>query len=387
MKELNVGLIGGAGFMGKAHSIAWSNLPMYCWPPPALPRRYAVAEMDNALADDAAARYGFERKYVGWENLLADPKVDVVDICLPNYMHKEVVLAAIDAGKHVICEKPLANTAADSKEMLEAAEKAGIVHQVGFNWRMPPAIRLAKKFVTEGALGKILDFRGFWLSEWAIDPSVPVSWRFDKSKAGSGSLGDIGGHIIDYARFLVGEVISVCGVAETYIRERPLPSAGIAYGSSGHRDSQKTGTVDVDDNVAFMMRFDNGAYGFLEATRFSPGRYNYAGFEIHGTKGSLFFNWERMDEIQFCSMDDAPDRHGFRTIYPGPNHPHGNLFWPIPGYQIGYADTKMLQMLDFCRAFAEGKAVETTFYDGWKNAQVVDAVIQAVEQAAWVSVK
>ena len=147
------------------------------------------------------------------------------------------------------------------------------------------------------------------------------------------------------------------------------------------------GKVDVDDNVGFMARFENGAYGYIEATRFSPGRYNHAGFEIHGLKGSLFFNWERMDEIQFCSMSDPADRHGYRTIYPGPNHPGGDLFWPIPGYQISYADTKMLQMLDFCRAVANGKPVQTSFYDGWKNAQIIDAVLKSVDEHTWVQVK
>jgi predicted dehydrogenase len=385
MKDLNVGLVGGAGFMGKAHSIAWATVPMYCWPAPVMPRRYAVAEMTEGLAKEASVRYGFERSYVGYEKLLADPKVDVVDICLPNYLHKEAVLAAINAGKHVICEKPLANDAADCKELLEAAEKAGILHQVGFNWRLPPAVQLAKKLIEEGELGQILDFRGFWLSEWGIDPDVPVSWRFEKSKCGSGSLGDIGGHIIDYARYLVGEFTEVSAVAETYIKERPLPGGGGAYGSKGHEE-RAMGKVDVDDNVAFMARFDNGGYGYLEATRFSPGRYNYAGFEIHGMKGSLFFNWERMDEIQFCSMADPAGQHGFRTIYPGPQQPGGDLFWPIPGYQISYADTKMLQMLDFCRAFADGKKVQTTFFDGWKNAEVIDAVLKSVEQHAWVQV-
>lgn len=386
MKEIKVGLVGGAGFMGKAHSIAWTTVPMYCWPPPAMPRRYAIAEMNKTLAEEAATRYGFERAYVGWDELLADPEVDVVDICLPNFMHKDAVLAALKAGKHVICEKPLANNAEDSKIMLDAAVKTGVIHQVGFNWRLPPSLQLAKKLIDEGELGQILDFRGFWLSEWAIDPSVPVSWRFDKTKAGSGSLGDIGGHIVDYARFLVGEITEVSAVAETYIKERPLPAAGGAYESKGHTGRRPMGKVDVDDNVGFMARFENGAYGYLEATRFSPGRYNYAGFEIHGMKGSLFFNWERMDEIQFCSMADPTDRHGFRTIYPGPNHPGGNLFWPIPGYQISYADTKMLQMLDFCQAFADGKEVKTSFYDGWRNALIVDAVLRSVEEHAWVQV-
>lgn len=386
MKELNVGLVGASGFMGKAHSAAWATLPIYVWPVPAMPRRYALAEATRELGEDAANRFGFEHVYVGWKDLLADPEVDVVDICLPNHLHKEAVLAAIEAGKNIACEKPLANNAQDAKEMYEAADKAGIVHQSGFNWRLPPAMRLAKKLVEDGELGRILDFRGFWLSEWAIDPNVPISWRMQKEFAGSGSLGDIGGHVIDFARFLVGEITEVTGVAETYVKERPVAGGGSAY-SAGESGKPEMKEVDVDDNVAFMVKFDNGAYGFMEATRFSPGRYNYTGFEVHGMKGSLFFNWERMDELQFCSMDDPPDKHGFRTIYPGPAHQLGEIFWPVPGYQVSYADTKMLQMYDLCKAIAEGTPVQTSFYDGWKNAQVCDAVLKSIDEHAWVPVE
>jgi predicted dehydrogenase len=387
MNELKVGLVGGAGFMGKAHSIGWATVPMYCWPVPIMPRRFALAEASQELADDALKRFGFERGHVGWEALVADSEVDAVDICLPNHMHKDVTLAAIKAGKHVICEKPLANNAQDAKEMYDAAEKAGVIHQTGFNWRLPPALRLAKKLVDDGELGQILDFRGFWLSEWAIDPDVPISWRLQKAFAGSGSLGDIGGHVIDFARFLVGEITEVSAIAETYVKERPVAGGGSAYVAGGGESERRMEKVDVDDNVAFMVKFDGGAYGFMEATRFSPGRYNYAGFEIHGMKGSLLFNWERMDELQFCSMDDPAHIHGFRTIYPGPAHPLGELFWPVGGYQIGYADTKMLQMLDFCKAVAGDSPVQTSFYDGWKNAQVIDAVLKSVEEHAWVPVE
>jgi predicted dehydrogenase len=387
MEELKVGLVGGSNFMGKAHSIGWATVPMYCWPAPVMPRRYALAEATQELADDAARRFGFERAYAGWEPLVTDPEVDVVDICLPNHMHKEVVLAALEAGKHVICEKPLANTAEDAHELYQAAEKAGVIHQAGFNWRLPPSLQLARKLVDDGEIGKMLDFRGFWLSEWAIDPSVPMSWRMKKAFAGSGSLGDIGGHVIDFARFLVGEMTEVCAVAETYIKERPVAGGGSGYVTGGGEGKPAMDEVDVDDNVAFMVKFDNGAYGFMEATRFSPGRYNYTGFELHGMKGSLAFNWERMDEIKFCSMADPPNTHGYRTIYPGPAQPLGDVFWPVPGYQVGYGDTKMLQMLDFCKAVAEGKPVQPSFYDGWKNCQVTDAVLKSAEEHAWVAVE
>ncbi len=374
MKELHFALIGG-GFMGKAHSLGLASLPMYVWPPAAMPQRTVIAEATPELAETARQRFGFARGVVGWQEVVADPEVEVVDILLPNNMHREVVLAALGAGKHVICEKPLGLTGTEAKELWEAARASGLKHQVGFNWRLAPAVQMARRLIDDGALGAIRSFRGYWLADFGLNPDAPLTWRHQKAVAGYGTLGDLGSHVIDMARYLVDEISEVCGYSEIVVKERPVP------GGTGKKQ------VDVDDNTAFMLRFENGAFGYMEATQFSPGRSTHIGFEVYGERGAITFVWERMNELQFYSSDDPADRQGFRTIFTGPAHPFGEFFWPIPAYQIGYAETKMLQLNDMVTAVATGGDVQTSFYDGWKNCQVLDAVVHSADERAWVAVK
>lgn len=374
MQEVKFGLIGGGGFMGKAHSVALANLPMYVWPPPAYPIREVVAEATDELAADAQHRFDFNRSTSDWLSVVEDPEVDVVDVALPNHLHREVVLAALEAGKHVICEKPLAPTPEQCKEMLDAATSAGVVNQIGFNWRLTPAVLLARKLIDDGTIGEIRDFRGFWLGEFGMDPSMPMTWRFQRTTAGSGALGDLGSHVIDYARYLVGEIREVVGVEHTYINERPL------------ENGRGTATVDVDDSTAFMLRFENGAHGYIEASWSTLGRKTHCGFEIHGSEGSLCFDWERMNELKFYDSRDAQDRQGFRTILIGPDQPHGEHFWPIAGYQIGYPDTKVLQFLDFLNAVTGDGNVQTSFEDGWRAALIEHAVQQSTTDGSWTEV-
>jgi len=376
MKELNFALIGG-GFMGKAHSLGLAGIPMYCWPPPAMPNRAVIAELNSDLAETARQRFGFARGVVGWEEAVQDPHVDVVDIVVPNYQHKEVALAAFAAGKHVTCEKPLAVNAADAKEMWEAASASGLKSQVAFNWRLTPAVQMAKRLVNEGTLGQIRWFRGFWLADFGMDPDAPITWRHQRSLAGSGALGDLGSHIVDMARFLVGEITEVCGYSETIVKERPVA----VEGSSA---SQKM-PVDVDEETSFMVRFETGAHGFLESSWIRTGRKAHCGFELHGDRGAITFDWERMNELHFYSGDDPGDRQGFRTVLVGPAQPFGQFFWPIPGYQIGFAETKTVQLYDMVNAIVTDGQPQTTFYDGWKNCQVLDAVIRSVSDHGWVA--
>jgi predicted dehydrogenase len=227
---------------------------------------------------------------------------------------------------------------------------------------------------------------GWWLADWPMDPDIPLTWRFQKALAGTGSLGDIGSHVIDLGRFLVGEISEVCGLADTYIKERTIvsafaPPAGAVVGSN-----LKKGPVDVDDNAAFIMRFESGAYGFIEATHFSAGRKNSFGFELHGEKGTLYFDWLRMNELQYYDRADPVDREGFRTIVMGPMHPYGEAFWPVQGYGLGYTETKILQLNDFIQAIAANARPQTDFYDGWKTLQVVDAVVKSIDDHGWVRV-
>lgn len=374
MRDLNFAVIGG-GFMGKAHSIALACYPMYVWPPPLFPRRELIVEIDDRLAAESQQRFGFNRAGADWRAAVDDPGIDVIDVLVPNVLHHEVVMAAIEAGKHVICEKPLALTSALAADMVDAAESAGVVNQVGFNWRLTPAVQLAKKLIDEGRIGEVRSVRAFWLGDFFNDPTVPLVWRFQKDQAGSGALGDLGSHAIDFARFLAGEIDQVQGVQQRYVGERPLPSG------------DGSGPVDVDDATAFMITFASGASGYIESSWAAPGRKSFAGFELTGSAGSLAFDWERMGELRFYDGSDPTDQQGFRTILVGPPHPSGELFWPIPGYQIGYSDTKVIQIHDFLRAVAgETERPQTTFRDGLLSTQVEEAVMESAATGQWTSV-
>lgn len=384
MRELRVGLIG-AGFMGKAHSLAYAAMPMFFWPAPAIPVRAVIAEATEELAAEGAARFGFESSTGDWRRVIDDPTIDIVDIATPNHLHPEMAIAAAEAGKHIICEKPLARTAVEAKAMLDAVTAAGVVNMVAFNYRRTPAVALAKKYIEEGAIGEILNFRGTYLQDWSADPASPLSWRFQAAIAGSGAVGDIGTHIIDMARYLAGEITSVIGIARTIIPERPKQSGGRdALGTS--RTGGELGPVDVDDEMVTMLRFANGAVGSLEATRNGYGRNNFITFEIHGTLGSIVFNYERRDELQVCFSDDPGDRRGFRTVYTGPAHPYGEGLWPIPALGIGYGETKIIEAYDLVNAIVNGTEVKPDFEDGYRISLVADAILESSRTQQWVDV-
>jgi predicted dehydrogenase len=385
MKELNVGLIG-AGFMGKAHSLAYAAMPMFFWPAPALPIRKTIAEANDQLAEEASRRFGFENYTSDWHQVVDDPEIDVVDIATPNHLHAEIAIAAAKAGKHIISEKPLARTSEEARAMYEAVTEAGVVHMVAFNYRRTPAVSLAKKFIDEGSIGRILNFRGTYLQDWSADPNSPLSWRFKKSIAGSGALGDIGTHVIDLARYLVGDVAQVNALMSTFITERPLQSGGADSLGTVRGGEGPKGPVDVDDEIMTMLRFQNGAVGSIEATRNAHGRNNYITFEVHGTEGSIFFNYERRDELQVAFANDPGDRRGFRTIYTGPAHPNGAALWPIPALGIGYGETKIIEAHDFIKAVVDGGTVSPNFADGYITALIDDAIVESAERDVWVDV-
>jgi predicted dehydrogenase len=287
----------------------------------------------------------------------------------------------------VICEKPLARTAAEAKTMLDAVEAAGVTHMVAFNYRHTPAVALARKIIEEGRIGTILNFRGTYLQDWSADPNGPLSWRFQKKIAGSGAVGDIATHVIDMARYLVGEIAAVNAVTRTYVAERPIQNSTTdKLGASVRRSGVPTAPVDVDDEVITLLRFQDGAVGSLEATRNAYGRHNYLTFEIHGSTGSILFNYERRDELQVMFADDPADRRGFRTIYTGPAHPHGEGLWPIPALGIGYGETKIIECHLFISAIAEGRQPSPDFRDGYLNELVADAILRSAEARGWADV-
>lgn len=389
MKKLNVGLVG-AGFMGKAHSIGYSDMPKYFWPAPAVPVLKTICDIVPEIAADAKERFGFEKCCTDWRDIVNDPEIDVVSICTPNNAHAEIAIAALNAGKHVLCEKPIASTLEDAKAMAEAAEKAaqkGIITMNAYQYRRVPAIDLAKKFIDEGAIGKIFNVRCTYLQSWSADPASPLSWRFQKDIAGVGTLGDIASHVIDIAQYLAGDIEAVTGMMQTYIPERPVQEGSAdLLGTVKLGADAKRKAVDVDDEDSFLVKFKNGAVGSIEATRNAWGRNNFITVELHGALGSLYFNYERLNELKVCLAGDPDDRRGFKTIYTGPAHFHGEVTWNIPGMNIGYGELKSIESYEFIKAVVEGKQPSTSFAEGYRVERVCDAVKRSAETGRWVTV-
>ncbi|MBZ9702020.1 MULTISPECIES: Gfo/Idh/MocA family protein [unclassified Mesorhizobium] len=386
-KTLNVAMIGG-GFMGKAHALAYATMPMFFWPAPAIPVRKVVVDITEALADEGRRRYGFEESSADWRSVVTRSDIDVIDIVTPNDSHAAIAIAAAEAGKHIICEKPLARGGDEAKTMLDAVNKAGVIHMVAFNYRRTPAVALARQYIEEGRIGKILNFRGTYLQDWSADPDSPLSWRFQRKIAGSGSIGDIGTHVVDLARYLVGEIAEVSALVRTYNKTRPIQRGNLdRLGAAERNTDTERAEVDVDDEVMTLLKFADGAIGSLEATRNAYGRNNFITFEIHGTKGSIAFNYERRDELQVMFADDPADARGFRSVYSGPAHPYGSGLWPIPALGIGYSETKIVECFDFFSAIVSGKQPLPNFEDGYKTERVADALIESGQSGQWTKVR
>jgi predicted dehydrogenase len=370
MRRLNVAMIGHR-FMGKAHSNAWRQVSRF-FETPFEPVMKVVCGRDRQEVVRAAERLGWEESSTSWQETIARPDIDVVDICTPGDSHADIAVAAAEAGKHILCEKPLANTLPEAERMLAAVTAAGVVHMVCHNYRRAPAVALARRLLEEGQLGHIYHYRGVYLQDWIVDPQFPRVWRLEKSKAGSGALGDIASHSIDLARHLVGEITEVAGHLQTFITERPLPG------------SVETAPVDVDDAALSLLKFESGAVGTVEATRLALGRKNYNSFEVNGSKGSLAFNLERMNELELY-FEEGP-QSGFRTVQvTDAQHPYVQAWWP-PGHILGYEHTFTHTVLDFLLAIGEGRTPSPSFEDGVRNQKVLDAVERAARSRRWEKV-
>lgn len=384
MSEVQVGMIG-YKFMGKAHSHAYRDLPMF-FPNTARPVMKLICGRNEKDVAQAASQLGWEGYVTDWRELLQRKDIDLIDINAPSDTHKEIAIAAAQAGKHIFCEKPLALTLADSRDMLTAVEAAGVKHMVGFNYRFAPAVMLAKKLIDEGRLGKIYHFRGLFLQDWLIDPEFPLAWRLQKEIAGSGSHGDLGAHVIDLAHYLVGDLQEVIGMNDTFVKERPLPTAGTTGLSSKGGVSTERGAVTVDDATLFMARFANGAMGSFEATRFAAGHRCTNSFEINGSKGSVKFDFERMNELQVYFVEDARDVQGFRRVLAtDPAHAFAEAWWP-PGHTIGYEHTFIHEMVELMNAIHEDRQPVPNFNDGVKCQAVLEAVDKSIEERRWVAI-
>jgi predicted dehydrogenase len=368
MKRLNIAMIG-YRFMGKAHSNAWRQVGRF-FDVPCEPVMKVVCGRERAEVERAARVYGWEESATDWEEVVAREDVDVIDICTPGDTHMAVAVAAARAGKVVFCEKPRANPVAAAEAMLEAVRAGGVIHMLCHNYRRAPAVALAKRIIEEGRIGRIYHYRGTYLQDWLVRPDFPRLWRLEKARAGSGALGDIASHSLDLARYLVGEVAEVSGLLKTFISERPARAG-----------SSEMAPVDVDDAALALVRFENGAVGTIEGSRFAAGRKNYNRFEINGSKGSLAFDLERMNELELY-VEEGPDS-GFRTvIVTDAKHPYVSAWWPR-GHIIGYEHTFTHTVLDLLRAVAEERLPSPNFEDGVRNQRVLDAIERSSASRRW----
>ena len=371
-KTLNVAMIGG-GFMGKAHSNAWLKVNTFFDAPYKVNLKVIVG--NQTPLEEFAERWGYDEVSYDWREVMKREDIDIVDIGTPTYMHHDMVIEAAKNGKHSVCEKPCAMNYRECCEMVEAVEKAGVVHYLNHNYRRVPAVALAKKLIDDGRLGRIYHWRGAYLQDWIMDEDAPLTWHLRADRAGAGVLYDLGSHAVDLARYLVGEPVAVTARLETFIKERPLPGAGAATFSKGEKvEGTPMGEVTVDDAAFMLLDFDNGALGSIETTRFAGGRKNYNDFEIYGSKGSLKFNFERMNELQFSDLTLPLEEQGYRTILVTEGvHPYLSAWWPC-GHIIGYEHTFVNAFNDFLCAIGGDKVVSPNLVDGAADIRVLEAV-------------
>ena len=380
--ELGIGMVGYA-FMGAAHSQAWRTVARV-FDVPLRPRMAALCGRDAGAARAAADRYGWQAAETDWRALIARDDVQLIDICAPGDVHAEIAIAALDAGKHVLCEKPLANTVAEAEAMCEASASAarhGVRAMIGFNYRRVPAIALARRLIRDGRIGALRHVRAAYLQDWLVDPSFPLTWRLQRERAGSGALGDLGAHAVDLAQYLAGELLTgVSGLTSTFVTERPLPGGAEGTGS-------RRGPVTVDDAALFTGRFPSGALASFEATRFAAGRKNALRIELNGERGSLSFDLERLNELAFHDHTEEAATAGFRRILvTEPGHPYLDAWWPS-GHVLGWEHTFVHQARDLLAAIAAGTCPEPSFADGLQVQRVLAAVTDSAANASvWTAV-
>jgi len=387
VKEVNVGLIG-YKFMGKAHSFAYKNVSLF-FDLPVKPVMKVICGRTEKAVNQAKEKFGWFEYETDWRKVVERKDIDLIDITTPPNAHKDIAIEAAKNGKILFCEKPLATNLKDAYEMLEAVEKYKVKHAICFNYRKLPAIGLAKKMIEEGRIGKIYHMRAVYLQDWIVDPDFPLVWRLQKSIAGSGAHGDLNAHLIDMARYLVGEFDEVIGASETFIKERPIlkEKEELETGLTDKEKGKEKAFVDVDDTTIFIAKFKNGAIGSFEATRFAPGRKNYQFFEINGSKGSIVFNLERLNELQYYNREEISSIQGFRTIITTDStHPYASNWWPA-GHIIGYGETFVNMVADIFNSISKGENPSPNFYDGVKCQEVLESVERSVKEKKWIKVK
>jgi predicted dehydrogenase len=374
--EIGVGLLGPAG-IGQAHAHAYTQVRQVLWPQAAVPRLVRVCGRQTAKAELTRARYGFEQASDRWQDLVSDPGVQLLDNCAPNHLHLEPSLAAIQAGKHVFCEKPLGRSAAEARRLRDAAARAGVVNMVGFNYRFLPAVQLARRLIDEGRLGPIHHFRARFADASFLDPDAPFTWHQDAEMAGSNALLDLGSHLIDLARYLVGEPSAVGGVIATFTADRPDPTTG------------RRRRVETEDAFESTVEFANGALGNLAGTNMAAGRRAHMTFEINGSGGTIVFDLERLNSLWVGFPGESPTGGGLREIHvTDPDHPYGGRWWP-PGHSIGWDASLVHELGHLLAAISEGKSAAplgATFEDGYRCAVVCDSILEAARSGRRVVV-
>ena len=379
-RQVRVGLVG-YQFMGKAHSNAYRQLTKFFPELGVEPVLQALCGRTEDKVKAAAEKFGFASYETDWRKLIARDDIDLIDIVTPGDTHVEIAIEAAKAGKMVFCEKPLASTVGKAQAMADAVAAAKVPNAVCFNYRGVPAVALAKKMIEEGRLGKIYHWRSVYLQDWIVDPEFPIVWRLQGEIAGSGAHGDLAAHSIDLARHLVGEITEVSGMMDTFITERPILAE--SDDRLGGKASEERGAVTVDDSSIFLARFANGAVGTFEATRMAAGRKNHNKFEINGSKGSIVFNMERMNELEYYNHEDPEDVRGFRTVQTTDGcHPYTGNYWPI-GHIIGYEHTFINLIKDMLTTFVDGKDFHPGFDDGLACQKVLEAVKVSSDTRSW----
>jgi predicted dehydrogenase len=384
MEKVNIAMIG-TGFMGKAHSNGWIKVGKF-FDVPFEPVLKVVFGRDKNKTEEFAARWGYEETSQDWHEVLGRDDIDIVNVVTTTHTHKDIVIEAAKHGKAIFCEKPVALSFKEACEMADAVKSAKVLNYLNHNYRRVPAVAYAKQLIDAGKLGKLYHWRGAYLQDWIMDPNFPLTWHLRKDTANAGPLWDLNSHSVDLARYLIGSIESVIAVNKTFITERPLPGVGSATFSAGNTQSTKKGKVEVEDASFMITEFSNGVLGSFDATRFAGGRKNYNYFEIYGSKGSLVFNFERMNELQYLSFEDDTKDQGFRNILVTEStHPYAGAWW-APGHIVGYEHTFVHAMADFLNALKNKTLITPNMEDGKEILQVLDAALKSNKEGRKVLV-
>jgi predicted dehydrogenase len=379
VNQVRVGVVGG-GSIAKAHVLAVRALRSYFGADGRNPEVVAIADVVPEAAEQAALAYGVERWTADWTELVADESIDLITIAIPNDQHEEVAVAAALAGKHVMSEKPLAHTVEAGRRMLAASREAGVVHSVNLNYRAIPAVRYARQLIEDGAIGEVVGVRGTFLQDWGLDPSIPRSWKFEKSRAGAGPMLSLGCHLVDLTHFLVDDITEVVATTTSTVTERPVPSGRDTYAAEG---GGEMAPVDIEDAGQFLFRTGTGVAGVLELSRIHSGRQNHCTIEVSGTDGAITFDYERLNELQVSSTKRLGG--GFTRVIVGPAQ-DGGLVWTLGGLGVGFAETIIVHMRELMEAVYEGRQASPSFVDGLKAQEVVDAALRSADTRQWETV-